>query len=102
MDVSTPRRPSRCARTGGGSVTRRLHMTTSGSSCRRRATGALMACARPSNAVTNAVVDTPEVRYARRDGRAIAYQVWGSGPLVTLFITEWPGVSDVLWEHPLH
>ena len=61
-----------------------------------------MACARPSNAVTNAVVDTPEVRYARRDGGAIAYQVWGSGPLVTLFITEWPGVSDVLWEHPLH
>lgn len=47
-------------------------------------------------------MDTPEVRYTRRGGRAIAYQVWGSGPLVTLFVTEWPGVSDALWEHPLH
>jgi class 3 adenylate cyclase len=47
-------------------------------------------------------VDTPEVRYAHRDGRAIAYQTWGSGPIVDLFVSEWPANVDSVWEHPLH
>lgn len=47
-------------------------------------------------------MDTPPVRYAYRDGRALAYQAWGVGTLEMLAMSEWPGNCDSIWEHPSH
>ncbi|MBA2326754.1 MAG: adenylate/guanylate cyclase domain-containing protein [Actinobacteria bacterium] len=42
----------------------------------------------------------PEVRYARGDSGAVAYQVWGEGDLDLLLMTEWATSVDSIWEHP--
>ena len=47
-------------------------------------------------------VDTPPVRYAQRQDRALAYQIQGSGNVDVLVLSEWPANSDSVWEHPLH
>jgi len=44
----------------------------------------------------------PEVRYAHRSGRAIAYQVFGTAGVDFLNISEWAANSDSIWEHPGH
>jgi class 3 adenylate cyclase len=46
------------------------------------------------------MAETPETRYARRDGAYIGYQVFGSGPRDLLFITNWGTNLDAMWEEP--
>jgi len=42
-----------------------------------------------------------KIRYtANRDGQAVAYQVFGNGPLDLVFIPDWVGNLDVMWEDP--
>lgn len=48
------------------------------------------------------VMDTPKVRYAERNGRAIAYQSWGVEGTAFLVFSEWPANADSVWEHPSH
>jgi class 3 adenylate cyclase/pimeloyl-ACP methyl ester carboxylesterase len=45
-------------------------------------------------------MDMSTVRYAWREGRAIAYQRWGAGASDLLILQEWPGNADAVWEHP--
>jgi class 3 adenylate cyclase len=41
------------------------------------------------------------IRYTtNRDGQSVAYQVFGSGPLDLVFIPDWVGNLDVMWEDP--
>ena len=42
----------------------------------------------------------PETRYASSDGGYVAYQVFGEGPISTLFITSWAQNLDVMWDEP--
>lgn len=47
------------------------------------------------------MVAVPEVHYARDEsGAAIAYQVWGAGPVDLLLMTDWATSVDNMWEHP--
>ncbi len=40
-----------------------------------------------------------EVRYAEnRDGEAVAYQICGDGPLDVVFVPDWVGNLEVMWE----
>lgn len=43
---------------------------------------------------------TPVTRYVRTEGGHVAYQVFGDGPLVVLFIANWTSNLDVLWDAP--
>lgn len=47
-------------------------------------------------------MDIPTVRYAERNGRAIAYQSWGIEGTDFLVFSEWPANADSVWEHPSH
>lgn len=47
-------------------------------------------------------MDTPPVRFAQREGRALAYQTWGAGSVEFLVLSEWPANADSVWEHPSH
>jgi class 3 adenylate cyclase len=47
-------------------------------------------------------VEIPEVRFTHRENRAIAYQVFGTGGVDMLVISEWAANSDSIWEHPGH
>jgi class 3 adenylate cyclase/pimeloyl-ACP methyl ester carboxylesterase len=42
----------------------------------------------------------PPVRFARGLDGAVAYQVWGEGPIDLLVLTEYTTSVDSLWEHP--
>ncbi len=42
----------------------------------------------------------PETRYATSDAGYVAYQVFGEGPISTLFITSWAQNLDVMWDEP--
>ncbi|MGH3136749.1 MAG: alpha/beta fold hydrolase [Gaiellaceae bacterium] len=43
----------------------------------------------------------PETRYVRGpDGAYVAYQMFGNGPLVVVFITSWLQNIDVMWDEP--
>lgn len=43
---------------------------------------------------------SPVTRYVRTDSGHVAYQVFGDGPLVVLFITNWVTNLDVMWDAP--
>lgn len=43
---------------------------------------------------------SPVTRYVRTEGGHVAYQVFGDGPLVVLFITNWMTNLDVMWDAP--
>ncbi len=42
----------------------------------------------------------PETLYASTDAGYVAYQVFGEGPISTLFITSWAQNLDVMWDEP--
>ena len=42
----------------------------------------------------------PETRYARSPDGAVAYQVFGSGPVDLVFVTQWGTNLDTMWEEP--
>jgi pimeloyl-ACP methyl ester carboxylesterase len=42
----------------------------------------------------------PETRYAAAEGGYVAYQLFGSGPLVLVFVTNWITNCDAMWEEP--
>ena len=42
----------------------------------------------------------PETGYARSDGRSIAYQVVGNGPLDLVFFPEWFNNLEAQWDDP--
>jgi class 3 adenylate cyclase len=42
----------------------------------------------------------PETRYASSDAGYVAFQVFGEGPISTLFITSWAQNLDVMWDEP--
>ena len=42
----------------------------------------------------------PETRYARSPDGAVAYQVFGSGPVDVVFVTQWGTNLDTMWEEP--
>jgi class 3 adenylate cyclase len=46
------------------------------------------------------MVTQPETRYATSDAGYVAYQVFGEGPISTLFITSWAQNLDVMWDEP--
>jgi class 3 adenylate cyclase len=46
------------------------------------------------------MVAQPETRYASSDAGYVAYQVFGEGPISTLFITSWAQNLDVMWDEP--
>jgi class 3 adenylate cyclase len=42
-----------------------------------------------------------EIRYAtNRDGQSVAYQICGDGPLDLVFMPDWVGNLEVMWEDP--
>jgi pimeloyl-ACP methyl ester carboxylesterase len=42
-----------------------------------------------------------EIRYARNpDGQSVAYQICGDGPLDLVFVPDWVGNLEVMWEDP--
>lgn len=44
---------------------------------------------------------THEIRYAMsRDGQAVAYQMFGEGPVNLVFVPDWVTNLDVMWEEP--
>lgn len=43
---------------------------------------------------------TPATRYVRTAGGHVAYQVFGSGPVAVLLITNWMNNLDVMWDVP--
>ena len=45
-------------------------------------------------------IDKPQTRFARAGDVAIAYQVFGEGPVDLIYISGWLGNIDVAWEHP--
>ena len=47
-------------------------------------------------------MEVPEVRYAHRDGRAIAFQQFGGGDVDLLMVSEWAANCDAVFEHPGH
>lgn len=41
------------------------------------------------------------IRYAKnRDGQSVAYQICGDGPLDLVFVPDWVGNLEVMWEEP--
>ena len=44
--------------------------------------------------------DVPEIRYVRRDGSNIAYQRWGTGDKVQVFVPPLVSNLEVAWELP--
>ncbi|HET7870362.1 MAG TPA: alpha/beta hydrolase [Actinomycetota bacterium] len=42
----------------------------------------------------------PETRYAKTEEGYVGYQVFGQGPIDVLFISNWVGNIEVMWEHP--
>ena len=42
----------------------------------------------------------PETRYARADGRYVAWQAFGDGPRDILFVTSWATNIDAMWDEP--
>ena len=42
----------------------------------------------------------PTTRYARADGRHIAYQIVGAGPFDLVFLPDWVNHIEVQWEEP--
>ena len=46
------------------------------------------------------MVAMPEVHYARDENGAVAYQVWGSGDVDLVEMTEWATSVDNVWDHP--
>ena len=42
----------------------------------------------------------PETRYARSDGRYVAWQAFGDGPRDILFVSSWATNIDAMWDEP--
>jgi hypothetical protein len=42
----------------------------------------------------------PETRYALSKDGAVAYQVFGHGPIDLLFATNWQNNIDLIWDEP--
>lgn len=42
----------------------------------------------------------PGVKYVRRDGRSIAYQTWGAGPIDLVYVAGWVSHLELQWAHP--
>lgn len=48
-----------------------------------------------------AVVEVPDVHYVRNGGVALAYQVFGDGPVELVYAPQWINNLEVAWGNPL-
>jgi class 3 adenylate cyclase len=46
-------------------------------------------------------MDVPDVHYVRNGGAALAYQVFGNGPVELVFAPQWINNLEVAWTNPL-
>ena len=58
----------------------------------------------PDGAVccTLAAIDVPDVHYVRNGGAALAYQLFGSGPVELVYAPAWINNLEVAWSNPLY
>jgi class 3 adenylate cyclase len=47
-------------------------------------------------------VEPPEVRYARNGDVALAFQVFGDGPVDLVFLPQWVNNIELAWENPIY
>jgi class 3 adenylate cyclase len=47
-------------------------------------------------------VEPPEVRYARNGDVALAFQLFGDGPIELVFLPQWVHNLEVAWENPVY
>jgi class 3 adenylate cyclase len=47
-------------------------------------------------------MDVPDVRYVRNGSVALAYQVFGNGPVDLVYAPQWIGNLEVAWSNPLY
>lgn len=46
-------------------------------------------------------MDVPDVRYVRPGGVALAYQVFGNGPVELVYAPQWINNLEIAWSNPL-
>jgi len=47
-------------------------------------------------------IDVPDVHYVRNEGAALAYQLFGSGPIELVYAPPWINNLEVAWTNPLY
>jgi pimeloyl-ACP methyl ester carboxylesterase len=47
-------------------------------------------------------IDVPNVHYVRNGDVALAYQVFGDGPVDLVYVPQWINNLEVAWSNPLH